>query len=127
MNKKIVLTGGVLMFLGVMLAALGSHVLAAVATPKIQSAFDTGVRFLIYHGLVFLIFGGSSLQKKQAVVGSFKPLLVGVVMFSGSIFVTAALKILEIDTSSLWWVTPFGGGIILFGWAVFIYQLIQSA
>lgn len=73
------------MILGIAAGALGAHALKEVLSAKSLASFETGVRYMIYHGLALLILGVAAEKFTNLKwVGRF--LIVGVVLFSGSIF-----------------------------------------
>ena len=57
MEKRFILAGAVLMFLGVAAGALGAHGLANYFTqyPDLEGTFETAVRYHIYHALALFI------------------------------------------------------------------------
>jgi len=61
MNKKILIAGSVLGFLAVVLGAFAAHGLENSITKDAIETFQTGVRYQMYHAIVLLFVGGTTL------------------------------------------------------------------
>src|SRR4051794_41703793 len=59
--KNILVTGGLLMALGIVAGAVGTHALRARLTPDDLGVFETAVRYHIYNALGLLIIGAIAL------------------------------------------------------------------
>ncbi len=106
-------TGAVLSGLGVLVGAFGAHGLEDVVTPAEAEVYDTGVRYHLIHGLALLAVAWAASRWPGAWVSTAGwSFVVGIVVFSGSLYVLAL-------TEASWWgaVTPFGGVGFLVGWA----------
>ncbi|RZJ25968.1 MAG: DUF423 domain-containing protein, partial [Flavobacterium sp.] len=57
MDRKILATAAFFGMTGVILGALGAHSLKNVLMPDMLSAFETGVRFQMYHAFFLLFLG----------------------------------------------------------------------
>ena len=125
MNKKIIVTGAVLIVVGIILGAFGAHALKDVLTEAQQVSFETGVRYQMYHGFALLILGANAdriLDRPKWVI-SF--LLSGVLLFSVSIYLLALQKVMGVQLTFLGPVTPIGGVLMILGWGVFIKNLLS--
>lgn len=100
-------------FLAVAAGAFGAHGLQGKLDPHSLEVFETGARYQMYHalaiGLAALATRGASVASAQAAAIFF---LVGIVLFSGSLYVIALT-----GTRAFGIVTPFGGLAFLVGWA----------
>jgi uncharacterized membrane protein YgdD (TMEM256/DUF423 family) len=100
-------------FLGVLLGAFGAHALKdKLAANGAVDSWDTGVFYQMVHAVVLFVLalhgrGGS---------GAWYCLLVGVICFSGSIYLLA-LKV----APWLWPVTPLGGVLLMAGWVWLVF------
>jgi len=104
----------VLGFLGVGVGAFGAHGLKdrldALGT---AATYQTGVQYHMYHALALLALGvmaGPSRTTAGSVAGW--AFLVGVILFSGSLYVLSLTGIKWLGA-----ITPFGGVAMLIGWA----------
>ena len=115
------LTGTLLGMLGVIAGAMGAHGLKGVLTPEALDSYETAVRFQMYHALLFLVMG-YFLEKKPHQLGirTFWAILIGVILFSGSIYL---LVLTPLRPGVL---TPIGGSILIFGWALMAFWLYQG-
>ena len=113
MRKKILITAAILGALAVILGAFGAHGLKKVLTADQLTSFETGVRYQIYHALVLLFVGIAVFipPKMQRLIYVF--MLWGIVLFSGSIYLLATKDITNIDISSIGFVTPIGGSLLI--------------
>lgn len=120
MNKFLFKSGAIVLALGVALGAFGAHGLANVLSEEQLSVFNTGVRYHFYHGFGMLIIGillQLNFNPKLRWAGW--AFLIGIFLFSGSVYVLACRDLLGI--SSWTWIgaiTPFGGLSFIIGWAL---------
>jgi uncharacterized membrane protein YgdD (TMEM256/DUF423 family) len=115
MERTFVLIGSVLMFLGVGAGAFGAHGLAGYFEeyPELAETFDTAVRYQLIHGLgVLLAAWATSEWPESGADWAGILFLVGVLLFSGSLYLLVFTRI-----SWLGAITPFGGIAFLGGWA----------
>jgi len=61
MNKKILITASVFGLLSIAFGAFGAHSLKALISAEALQTFETGVRYQMYHALVLLFIGSTSL------------------------------------------------------------------
>jgi len=115
--------GAVLAGLGVAIGAFGAHALRASATPEDLATFETGVRYHMYHALALLAvaWGHARLGGSTMVVAAGWSFVVGVLVFSGSLYVLVL-------TGQRWLgaVTPIGGLAFLVGWALLAWAALRA-
>lgn len=128
MNKKIIATGIVLILIGIILGAFGAHGLKQVVSDQdLLDSFETGVRYQIYHGFAFLIFGATAIREKLG-KGLFLTFLIGVLFFSGSIFALVFLNAKEIDFPKfIAFITPLGGALLIIAWAFLLINFFRKS
>lgn len=101
-----------LALLGVALGAFGAHGLKGRLDASLLQAFETGVRYQLYHALALLYVGeraGRAAHSGFRLAGWL--FVAGVVLFSGSLYALA------LTGERLWGaVTPVGGACFLAGW-----------
>lgn len=113
--------------LAIILGALGAHALEAELTPRNLASYKTGSLYHIFHSIVLLVLGfsqkGLNAKSRNVLVWLF---LVGIVLFSGSIYLLATRHFLEMEgLAVLGPVTPIGGLVLIAGWisvGVFAYK-----
>lgn len=106
--------GSVLGFLAVAIGAFGAHGLKArLDALGTAATFHTGVEYHFYHTLAIvmlgLMCGPSRTQGASSVAGW--AFLIGVLLFSGSIYVLSITGVRKLGM-----ITPFGGLCFLVGW-----------
>jgi uncharacterized membrane protein YgdD (TMEM256/DUF423 family) len=125
MNKTYVVTGAIFICLGIILGAFGAHSLKGILDSTDLNAFETGIRYQMYHGIALIIFGVSAHQialKRTYFYG----FLFGITLFSGSIYGLTLDTIMGKDFSFLGPLTPLGGAILILTWLFFILKTSLS-
>src|SRR6187200_2668493 len=118
MHKKFISTGALLGAIAVALGAFGAHGLKKIVPAETVQTFQTGVQYQMYHALALLLTGllyEKCFQKFARIAGVL--FLIGVILFSGSLYLLTAGKAAEIasfDRSGI--LTPFGGIAFIAGW-----------
>jgi uncharacterized membrane protein YgdD (TMEM256/DUF423 family) len=113
--RNILVTGGLLMALGIILGAVGTHALRARLTPDDLGIFETAVRYHIYNALGLLIIGAIALVATPPLLRWSAWLIVaGIVLFSGSLYAASlgAPRFIHM-------LPPFGGLALIAGWILF--------
>jgi uncharacterized membrane protein YgdD (TMEM256/DUF423 family) len=106
-------TGAILGALAVILGAFGAHALRSHLEPRDLEAFETAVRYQMYH--VFALFAAAWLLSRNAPYSAPAAwaFIAGVTIFSGSLYLLVA-------TGQRWLgaVTPLGGLAFIAGWCL---------
>mgnify|MGYP003317055994 CR=1 FL=1 len=98
--RKFKLAGACFALLSVVLGAFASHFLKSYLDIQKFDAFETGIRYMMYHGLSMLIIGGFEIQKNILIFHLF---FWGTILFSFSIFPwTGSFRHKEVRTVSGW-------------------------
>jgi uncharacterized membrane protein YgdD (TMEM256/DUF423 family) len=116
LDRVLYICAGVAGFTGVALGAFAAHGLEASLAPEMLEAFDTGVRYQMYH--VFALFAaawGWARWQRKAFSTAGILFVTGIIVFSGSLYLLALT-----NTRSLGMVTPLGGLAFLAGWIYLI-------
>ena len=117
--KNILVIGGLLMALGIVLGAVGTHALRARLTPDQLSVFETAVRYHIYNALGLLIIGAVALSANPPQLRWAAGLIVvGIVLFSGALYAASlgAPRFVQVFP-------PIGGVALITGWVVFAVSI----
>ena len=123
-DKKIVVTSSILAALTIAIGAFGAHGLKELVDEQAIRSFETGVRYQMYHILALLIIGFAgklTLKTKKWVVCFF---LLGILFFSGSIYLLALKSVLSFSVGFLGPITPIGGLLFIIGWMRLAYGLL---
>ncbi len=118
MNRDILIKGAILGGLGVIFGAFGAHALKEVLTTDQHASFNTGVRYQISHAIVllFMYLLVDKHRLKPFIIAT-KLLFLGIILFSGSIYLLTLKNILELDfLKFVGPITPIGGVLLIAGW-----------
>ena len=110
---KNLIFASILGLVSVAMGAFGAHALKDILEPEALQSYETGVRYMMVHALALLFLNNSTAleQKTKNTLSSL--FIVGIVFFSGSIF---AIQLKLVDASSIWFITPLGGLLLISGW-----------
>jgi uncharacterized membrane protein YgdD (TMEM256/DUF423 family) len=119
MIRTFLIFGTILGGLGVIIGAMGAHLLKSKLQPEQLQILDTGVRYQMYHALalIILVFAGDKLNPSWVNYSGWL-FLAGTLFFSGSIYLLACSELLGIQSwkSVLGPITPLGGLCFIAGW-----------
>jgi uncharacterized membrane protein YgdD (TMEM256/DUF423 family) len=122
MIKNLIITC-LLGMLAIILGAFAAHALKDSLTTDQLLSFETAVRYQMFHVIVLLFVntyhGFSSVQKNRISLFFF----FGILCFSGSIYV---IQLTKITAKSIWFVTPFGGVLLVIGWGCMLVYFIKK-
>jgi len=112
-DRLFLVLGSLFGFLAVALGAFAAHALKARLGADLSATFEVGVRYQMYHALALLAVGLAHRSSPNPLLAASGWLfVVGIVVFSGSLYV--------LGLSGIRWfgaITPFGGIAFLAGWA----------
>ncbi len=126
MNKTIMITGTVLGIIAIVLGAFGAHGLKAVLPVEAIQTFETGVRYQMYHALFLLFVGTTSLVVPKYKTIIFYLVLLGVLLFSGSIYGLATNALSEFDFKRIGFITPIGGLLLILSWVILLVNFLKT-
>jgi uncharacterized membrane protein YgdD (TMEM256/DUF423 family) len=126
MNRTIALTGTILLLISIVLGAFGAHALKELVKEEQLISFETGVRYQMIHGLTFLVLGLNASRHSFPLKPIFRLLLIGIILFSVSIYFLSLQDVLEVKLKFLGPITPLGGLLMIVGWGVYGIQLYRS-
>jgi uncharacterized membrane protein YgdD (TMEM256/DUF423 family) len=108
--------------LAVMIGAFGAHALKARLTPELLSVYETGVQYHFWHTLALLAVGllAFQLPDSRALMASGIAFIVGIILFSGSLYLLASTDIRQLGFMPVGLITPFGGMSFIIGWLLLL-------
>lgn len=124
LQRRFLIAGAVFGLLGVVTGAFAAHGLRPLLDENSLNSFETGVRYQIYHALLFLILG-SALKFGKFGKAVFYLLLFGVILFSGSIYVLATNNLTAVDFRAIALLTPLGGLLLIIAWSLLLVDFIK--
>jgi hypothetical protein len=115
----------ILLGTGIVLGALGAHLLKKILLEQQLLSFETGVRYQIYGGFSVLVFSIIEIITKKSLKFIVLTNLIGVCIFSFSIYFLALKDVLGLPliiTKILGPITPIGGLLQIISWVIFILK-----
>lgn len=125
MNKTILITAALLGVLSIIFGAFGAHALKELISFELQQTFETGVRYQIYHALLLLFLGNTSLIKFKTKKIIYYLVLIGVLLFSGSIYGLATNALTSFNFKIIGFITPIGGLLLILAWSFMFIDFIK--
>ena len=119
-------SGCILGLLAVVLGAFASHGLKARIDADALESFRTGVRYQMYHGLLLILVGMMPWLDNKARSILLFLVLIGLLFFSGSIYMLSTREISGLDFSAIGFITPVGGMLLILSWLVLIYKIVKN-
>jgi uncharacterized membrane protein YgdD (TMEM256/DUF423 family) len=116
MEKKITTTAALLGMIAIVLGAFGAHALKKVLSLEQLNTFETGVKYQMYHALFLLFIGTSKSVSEKAKKIIFNLVVVGIIFFSGSIYLLATNDLTSFDFKTIGFITPIGGAMLILAW-----------
>jgi uncharacterized membrane protein YgdD (TMEM256/DUF423 family) len=126
MNKKILFTAAIFGLLSVVFGAFGAHGLKSLISNEAIQSFETGVRYQMYHAILLLIVGSSSYLKPKSKNAIFYLVLIGIILFSGSIYGLATNELTSFDFKTIALLTPIGGLLLIISWIVLLINIARN-
>lgn len=126
MDKKIISTGAIFGMLAIILGAFGAHALKKVLPLEALATFETGVKYQMYHALFLLFIGLASEISQKAKKTIYYLVVVGVLFFSGSIYLLATNSLTTFDFKTIGFVTPIGGFLLILAWGALLLNYFNK-
>jgi uncharacterized membrane protein YgdD (TMEM256/DUF423 family) len=127
MYKPALIIGIIGAALAVILGAFGAHGLKELVTPEQLVTYEKGVTYQMYHSLALLAV---AIMHNQY---PFKPIRVatvlfglGILLFSGSLYVLVALQHAGASTGPVGPITPIGGLCFILGWFALLLGILKK-
>ncbi len=99
----------------VVFGALGAHALKEQLDLNSLNSFNTAVRYQMWHVLALLALGIMAENVKNS-IWIFRLWILGIIFFSGSIYLLTLDELMGINLSFLGPITPLGGLALIAGW-----------
>lgn len=105
--------GALAAMLSVVLGAFGAHALEDKLSADMMDVYETGVQYHMFHaiGILLVALLMERLPRRNLALWAARLLLVGIVLFSGSLYALALS-----DAEVLGAITPLGGVAFIAGW-----------
>ncbi|MCA0332552.1 MAG: DUF423 domain-containing protein [Bacteroidetes bacterium] len=122
-----IITASILGITAVILGAFGAHGLKPVISAESLEAYRTGVSYQFYHTLAILACGILyHISQNKAFLLASKFFLVGIILFSGSIYFLSTRQYTGIEgLGFLGPITPLGGLTFIAGWVIILISSLK--
>ena len=120
------MTAALLGAISIILGAFGAHALKKIIDESALVTFETGVRYQMYHAF-FLLFLGSNVMIQEKIKKNILILVtLGVILFSGSIYLLATNTLTSFDFKVIGFITPIGGLLLIVAWILLFTSIFMS-
>lgn len=126
MNKNLLVAASLLGVIGIILGAFAAHGLKPKISQESLRVFETGVRYQMYHALFLLFIGSTRLLDVKSKNLLFYLVLVGVILFSGSIYGLSTNELSSFDFKAIGFVTPIGGLFLISAWLLLLIKFLKN-
>jgi uncharacterized membrane protein YgdD (TMEM256/DUF423 family) len=117
MNKQIILTASFLGLIAVILGAFGAHGLEGKISDYHIGTWKTANQYHFYHTFALLFLSTFSRAKNTSIRVSFFAFVIGILLFSGSLYILSVREITGFGNPSILGpITPLGGVCFIIGW-----------
>ena len=117
MNKKIILMATLFGASAVILGAFGAHALKRIISVEQLLIWQKGVEYQFYHTFAILFLSTFARFKHKLIILSFVCFSLGIVLFSGSLYVLALRDAYQLSIANyVGPITPIGGAFFISGW-----------
>lgn len=127
MNRRIILTASFFGAVAVMLGAFGAHGLKNLVSADAVAIWNKGVEYQFYHTFALLFLSTFNRFRTKLVDLSYLFFTIGMVFFSGSLYLLATLEITHIGFINLIGpITPLGGLLLVAGWVMLFFAALKN-
>jgi len=126
MDRKILITASLFGAIAVILGAFGAHGLKAVLEPKDLENWRTAVSYHFYHTFA-LLFLSLIRSKSRLITISYWTFSIGILLFSGSIYLLSTRAVTGLNWPFLGPITPLGGLLFIIGWVCLMITAIKNS
>ena len=125
-SKNIIAWAAVFGMVAVIFGALGAHALKARLDPESLKSFETAVRYQAWHAIALLAIAasGASLKYLKGIAIFW---ILGIFLFSGSIYLLSTASLSGLNVRFLGPVTPLGGLLFITGWVLLFISAIRAS
>ncbi|MFD2164369.1 DUF423 domain-containing protein [Paradesertivirga mongoliensis] len=126
MNRQIIITASIFGLSAVILGAFGAHALKESLSPSSLESWKTAVSYQFYHTLALLFLSNFSKYRSRSIRFAYWSFTLGMLIFSGSIYLLSTTELSKINFSFLGPVTPLGGLLLILGWLFLLFAALKN-
>lgn len=125
MDRSILISGALMGVIAIILGAFAAHGLKSFISFENMQTFETGVKYQMYHALFLLLLGSLPIASEKVKNICFYLTVIGVVFFSGSIYMLATNSMTSFDFRVFGPVTPIGGSLLILAWIMLLINFFK--
>ena len=111
----------------VILGAFGAHSLKNILSTAELAIWTKGVEYQFYHTFALLFLSTFGRFRTKLVDFSYICFTIGLVLFSGSLYLLATRNILQLSfVNFIGPITPFGGLLLIAGWVLLFCAALKN-
>lgn len=126
MNKRIILTAAFFGALAVILGAFGAHTLKSLISAPSLEIWQKGVEYQFYHTFALLYISTFARYKNKLIGFAFVFFTLGILLFSGSLYLLALKDAYQLSVQFLGPITPIGGLCFIIGWVCLFLAALKD-
>lgn len=126
MQKRFVIIGSIFFCSAIIFGAFGAHALKEFISEGKINSFEVGVRYQMFQSLAIIILSLNSKAFTFKIDNILRLMILGLVLFSFSIYLLTTSEILNIPIKFIGPITPIGGFLLVISWVIFIIRLIKD-
>lgn len=126
MNRTILITACIFGMTAIILGAFGAHGLEKLVDEDAIATFETGVTYQMYHAFLLFVLGLLPQLKDSVKKAIYILIVIGVILFSFSIYLLALNTLTDFDFKKIGFLTPIGGVFLIAGWGTLGYQIYRK-
>lgn len=121
MTKRFLITVGLMGAISVIFGAFGAHILSGNIPDKDLHLFHVANEYMMFHALALLGLAFMSRYISRSYLNIiYYFFVIGVILFSGTIFISSLKELTGFSLGSLSKLTPIGGILLVAGWITII-------
>lgn len=128
MPQLFLISGAISCLISIVLGALAAHALKAKLEPNALESFQVAVDYQMSQGLGLILIAliASRFSEAKLLVPAGNLILIGSVLFWGSIYVLTLTSFRYLGPINFGLVTPLGGVIMITGWVCFVFAAFNQ-
>ena len=126
MERKIIAAAAFMGMTAIILGAFGAHALKNNLSVEQLNTFETGVKYQMYHALFLGFLAINSFLELKTKTTVFRLIILGILCFSGSLYLLATQNLSGINFKPIGIITPIGGARLIGGWGVVLWNMIKK-
>ena len=125
MDRRFYIAGFAFGLTAVILGAFATHGLKPQLSTAAMASFETSVQYQMYHALLLLLLGSIKHPGFIKTNLIFYLIVIGTMLFSGSIYLLSTREITNLNIGFLGPVTPLGGSLLILCWILLLWRFIK--